>query len=280
MPEILAEWSLPGGYAVSLPLFLTLGSLAALLVSMAKAGFGGSVGLLSVPMLIYACGGETDLALGIMLPVLIVCDYVSVVKWWRRWQWRSVWLLVPGTVVGIAAGWLAILAFKRYEAAGNQGFTDAVLKLGVGVIAVGFVGLQVFRSLRRRPLPFRPVLWQGTCFGAAAGLTSTLAHAAGPITTMYMLPQGLPKDRFVASLTLFTLIGNHLKLAPYIGLNLMNPASLLAAAALVPAVVGGALLGVYLNKRIDARHFTGIVYTLLLGAGAHLIYNGAKALWF
>jgi len=70
--------------------FLLLGGLAVVLMGAAKAGFAGSVGILSVPMLIYACDSDAALAVGIMLPLLIVCDYVSLAFWWRKWSWPIV----------------------------------------------------------------------------------------------------------------------------------------------------------------------------------------------
>ena len=41
--------------------FLLLGGLSVLLMGAAKAGFAGSVGILSVPIMIYACGGDAPL---------------------------------------------------------------------------------------------------------------------------------------------------------------------------------------------------------------------------
>jgi len=77
-------------------LFLALGGLSVLIMSMAKAGFGGSIGLLSVPMMIVACGGNAVLANGLMLPILIACDYINIVAWWRQWRWRVAGKLLPG----------------------------------------------------------------------------------------------------------------------------------------------------------------------------------------
>ena len=68
--------------------FLLVGSLSALVMASGKAGFPGAA-LLSLPLMIYACGSETKLAMGIMLPLLIACDYVSIALWWRRWDWRT-----------------------------------------------------------------------------------------------------------------------------------------------------------------------------------------------
>jgi hypothetical protein len=258
--------------------FLLLGGLAALLVSAAKAGFGGSVGLLSAPMMIYACGRDVKLATGLMLPLLMAADQVAVVSWWRQWDWRTVRLLLGGAVVGVAGGGAALAWLEHLERTGAKQAANAWLMLAIGAIALGFVALQALRALRTRPLPFRPVLWQGTCFGAAAGLTSTLAHAAGPVTAMYLLPQRPPKHVYAASTVLYYWIGNALKLPVYLYLGRLDARAARAAAVLMPAVVAGTLLGLFCHRRLGQRQFNVVVYALLALTGVHLIVESVGIL--
>jgi hypothetical protein len=261
--------------------FLILGSLAAALVSMGKAGFGGSIGILSVPILIYACQGKAFLATGIMLPVLIGCDVMAVAMWWRQWNWHAVWLLLPGAVVGVVLGWATLTWMQHASPTGTwdgQRTAEAYLTLAIGVIALGFVLLQAFRALRSRPLEFRPVLWQGSVFGVLAGYTSTLAHSAGPVATMYMLPQRMPKGRYVASTVLYYAIGNELKVIPYWQLGMLQTQVWAGALALLPAVVAGTLLGLFLHKRVGQRSFNLVVYALLALAGIDMIRSSLTVL--
>jgi len=271
------DWLLPDQVS-SVAWFLLVGSTAAVLIAMAKAGFGGSVGLLSTPMMIMACDGRTRLALGIMLPLLMVCDLVSAAIWWRKWNWRAVALLLPGAILGIAAGWATMHVVQARNLAGEQQLADAWLKLGVGIICLIFVGLQVYRARGGRNTPFRPVFWQGSCIGATAGFTSMMAHAAGPITSMYLLSQRMEKGRFVASTILFFWIGNALKLGPYWHLGLVSGDSLGAGLLFVPAVVAGTPLGLFLHHRVGRKQFTIVVYTLLTLAGGHLIWKAVRFL--
>ncbi len=261
--------------------FVVLGSISAILVSMAKAGFGGSIGILSFPLMLYACGGRAYLAAGVMLPLLIACDLVAVVSWWGKWSARPVRLLLPGALVGIAAGGVALWALRQFAGAATAQAdrANAALTLAIGAIAILFVLLRGLRSLRGSPAAFRPVLWQGTLFGAAGGFTSTLAHAAGPIITMYMLPQQLGKGTYVASTVLYYWINNLIKLLPYFLLGMINTETLGAGMVLLPAVLGGTLLGLALHHRVGQRHFNGIVYALLTLAGIHLCVKGIEKLW-
>jgi len=263
--------------------FLVLGSAAAALVSMGKTGFGGSIGILSLPLLIYGCQRDSFLAVGIMLPLLIGCDVVAVISWWRRWNLRAVLLLLPGAAVGVAIGWATLWLMQSLGGSGRwdgHKTAAATLNLGIGIIAIGFVILQAYKALRSTPLTFRPDLRHGLVFGGLAGFTSTLAHAAGPITTMYMLPQGMSKDRYVASTVLYYAIGNELKVIPYIMLGMINTQVLGAALSLMPAVVVGALLGLFLHKRVAQRSFNVVVYCLLALAGVDLISRSVRTLWW
>ena len=69
--------------------FLVLGVVAALLIGVAKAGFGGGIAILSGPLMIYACGERARLAFGIMLPILMTCDVVAVFIWRRQWNLQA-----------------------------------------------------------------------------------------------------------------------------------------------------------------------------------------------
>jgi len=259
-------------------LFLLLGSASAALASLAKGGFGGSIGLLAVPMMIFACGENAELAVGVMLPLLIATDYFAMISWWGQWELRPVWLLLPGALAGVGMGWVVLWAIQRLGAQRQTDQANAVLMLCIGAIAIAFVALQAVRAIRSRPMRFRPVLWQAVPIGAAAGLTSTLAHVGGPVVSMYLLPQGLPKGKFVATTVLYYWIGNQVKLVPYFALSLINPGSLGASLALMPAVVVGVVLGVFLHRRVGQKQFTGIVYVLLALAGAQLVFKAIQTL--
>ena len=79
-------------------LFLLIGSAAVAIFSMGKAGFGGGAGLLALPLLGIATGDPLK-AVAIMLPLLIISDYVAIVPWYRQWNLKAVGLLLPGMIV-------------------------------------------------------------------------------------------------------------------------------------------------------------------------------------
>ena len=275
----MLAWSLLPQDIPSAWAFVLLGGLSVVLLSATKAGFGGSMGLLSVPLMVYACGGKTMLATGIMLPLLIAADYFSMLSWLGRWDWRVVAMLLPGTAVGIAVGGAMLWGFQQLGDNRGGETANATLMLGIGLIALVFVAVRTVQSLRRSQRAFRPTTRQAVAVGLAAGVTSTLAHAAGPIVTMYLLPQQIHKSRYAASTVLFYWMCNQLKLVPYFALGMINVPSLGASAALLPAAAGGVALGIFLHRRLGQRSFTGVVYVLLALAGSHLIIEATRRLW-
>jgi hypothetical protein len=278
-PESLMSMFPEGAHPVW---FLVLGSLSAMLLGATKAGFAGGIGLLSTPLMVYACGGRARLALAVMLPLLIAGDYASMTRWWGKWEFRRVWPMILAAVGGVALGWLAMRAIG---AAGpsdggpaEPALTGLVLKLLIGGIALGFVGLQVARWIRGDRLRLRPRLSTGLAVGGVAGFTSTLSHAAGPIVTMYLLPQGMAKGTYVATTLLFYWVGNQIKLIPYGFEGWLTAESLWADLLLLPAVVVGAVIGFFLHSRVNEKVFRAVVYSLLALAGAHLTYNAVRGL--
>ncbi|MFW6062243.1 MAG: sulfite exporter TauE/SafE family protein [Planctomycetota bacterium] len=260
----------------SAALFFSLGSSSAAVFSMSKAGFGSGLGLLAVPLMVFATG-DTVLATGIMLPMLIVADYVAMGAWWRRWNVKAVGMTLPGVLLGVGLGWGAIVATEA-AGGGSQQTTEGILKILIGVIALGFVSLQLIRALRGKPITLRPGKAQASAAGGIAGFTSTLAHAGGPIAAMYFLPQQMPKQQYVATTAMFFWMTNQIKLPVYYFTGRMNVETLGAGVLLLPAILVGAVLGRYLHNRFGKLQFLGIVYGLLALAGGGLIYKGVDVL--
>jgi uncharacterized membrane protein YfcA len=260
--------------------FLVVGSLASILMGAAKSGFGGSVGMLATPLMILACGHDAPLATGILLPILIACDYASIVYWWRKWEIRNIRLLVPGMIVGIGVGWV-VLHWMFQSGAGQASRERASnwLDLAIGLVAVGFVVLQLVRWLRKDTRVYKPGVLDGLAAGSSAGFVSTLAHTAGPITNMYLLPQGMSKATFQATTVLYYWIGNQVKLVPYWQLNLLPRKVLLADVVFAPALMIGVVLGIFLHNRINEKTFSAVVYGLLAAIGPYLVATAGYRLW-
>lgn len=129
-------------------------------------------------------------------------------------------------------------------------------------------------SLASKQAPASRSLPKGTFWSGVSGFTSFLAHAGGPPAQVYMLPQRLDKTTYVATVNLFFMIVNMVKLVPYAWLGQFSAANLGTALLLAPLVPVGAKIGLWLQKRASPEWFYRVARIRLLLTGLQLIYQG------
>jgi uncharacterized membrane protein YfcA len=265
------SWLLPAGYEGHPAVYVAVAVLAFLLTGVSKAGFGG-VGILAIPLMMMVSPGK--LALGMWLPLLILCDVLTIRAYPKEWSLRPILRLAPWMVAGVGTGYLLL---------GH--ISDRQVKLFVGSLAVGFVGLEIVRSVVARRVertqtaePWRPTWLTAAPFGLAGGVSTMIAHAAGAITTIYLLPQRLGKRSFVGTSARFYFVFNSFKV-PFFAhpsLGLINRESLVKSLWLVPLAPLGVWLGSVLNRRLSVGGFNRVIYVLLAISGVYLIYTNVR----
>ncbi|MBZ0257494.1 sulfite exporter TauE/SafE family protein [bacterium] len=236
--------------------FWMLAASGVILIGVAKAGFGGGVGIAAVPLFIYAVR-DSKAAVGMMLPILCACDLFSLIHYRRTFDFKNLLYMVPGVVIGIT---IASFFIGR--------FSDEQMKFGIGIISILFVIYQVGKTWIMKELSdYKPKAWHGWLFGAGVGLSSTFAHAAGPVATMFLLPQNMGRKLYVGTTVILFTIVNGLKLVPYAILGLISLDGLSTSAMLLPIVPVGTLLGVWMNKHINETGFNAVIYIVLFLVG-------------
>jgi len=241
--------------------FWVMAVFVMLLTGLGKSGFGSGIGALATPLLALTIPVADAAAL--LLPLLIIMDIFTVPYYRGRFHWGHLRILMIGALIGIAIGGYYFTTLSHNERA---------MKMGIGALAVLFVVLQVGRSLifgaLRDQRPPRAIGW---LMGAVGGFTSTIAHAGGPPVTIYLLPQGLPRDQFVGTVALLFGLINVVKLVPYYYLDLLRVSNITTILLLAPLADGGVRLGVFLNKRFTDKWFTRFVYAFLFMTGMELL---------
>ena len=123
------------------PLQWAAAILGALLAGFAKAGIGG-VGTLFVALFATAFP-STRQATGIVLPLLILGDWIAVTAYRRHLQWRHLGKLFPWTAAGVVAGYFAL---------GHMSDRWAKTLIGAIIVAMSSMSYwQRFRSGGRGP---------------------------------------------------------------------------------------------------------------------------------
>ncbi len=112
---------------------LLLAGFAVLFIGVAKAGFGGGLGMLVTPLCVLAFGPKT--AIGILLPLLCAGDAISLYFYWRQWRAENLKFLLPGVLVGVVIGVQLIGQFSPRQ-----------LNIAIGIIAVLFADSKLPRT--------------------------------------------------------------------------------------------------------------------------------------
>jgi uncharacterized protein len=249
--HMLLDWS-----------FYLLAAPAVILVGLSKGGFSG-LSALAMPLLSLAVSPVR--AAAIMLPILIVQDWVSVWAFRRDFDARNLIIMIPASVIGIGAGYLLAAHVS-----------EALVRLTVGLISIGFVLYMIARSRGAKPVRSQGKAAPGVFWGALAGFTSFVSHAGAPPFQVYVMPQGLPPRLFAGTAVMFFAATNLMKTIPYFALGQFSRQNLTTAATLFPLAILSTLAGVWLVRRVPADRFYNLVYGLTFLVGLRLVWDGAS----
>jgi hypothetical protein len=251
--------------------------LAVFLIGVTKSGFGAGVGLMIVPMTVVAMDHTPYRAaatLGLMLPLLLTGDLIAVYQYRRLFSLRIVKRLLPGTLVGVVIGGGLLYWFHSQP----PRLLVPLIKLEVALESIVLVGLHWFRTWRGQDLHVTPGPVKNAIVGAAAAVSSTLAHAAGPIISLYLLPQKLERQLFVGTCAIYFFILNTAKLPAYRMNGMFSHDMLMLSLETLPLVILGAAFGFWVNRRLNDVLFSKIVYAATFGLGWYLLVDSVRGL--
>lgn len=241
--------------------FFLLAVPAVIFAGISKGGFGSGAAFAATPILALVI--DPRLALGFMLPLLIVIDIATLGPYWRAWSARDAKLLTLGALPGLLLG---VALYKIADA--------DVFRFLIGAIAVGFVVFQLARARGWIRASERPAgAGAGLLAGAVGGFASFVSHAGGPPVAVYLLSQRLTKTAFQATTVIVFAAVNVVKVVPFAMLGIFTTETLWANLLLVPAALVGAWLGVKAHRIVPERVFFGITYVLLTITGSKLIWD-------
>ena len=224
--------------------------LGAFLVGLSKAGLATGLGMLTTPLVATAMPART--AIGLILPLLCLADVLTMGFYWKQWDWKAIRNLQIGGVIGIGIGMLFV-----------SRVSNNALSLAIGIVGLIMAVLLVVRERWYPDHVYRPSLIDGMLVGAAAGFSSAIAHAAGPIVAIYLLAQRMSKEAFVASNAIFFTVNNLIKVPPYLAAGLITTETLRHDLRYLPMLPLGVAAGWAINRLLPQRYFDVIVQVML-----------------
>lgn len=241
-----------------------IGFLGAFLIGLGKGGISG-VGNFTIAL--YALAFPARASVGLLLPVLMVADVFAIFLYRRTVAWRTLWLLLPWSLLGIFLGTLFLV----------QADDRAVqLVIGITILVMSSVYF-VRRSLQQSgkdALPARS--WPNRIFmaatGTGGGFASMVANAAGPVAALYLLAAGLKKYAFIGTMAWLFFIINIVKFPFQSGLGMINLSSLQVSAMFSVAAIAGVFVARWVVGFIPQRGFEAMVWFLIVLAGLRLLF--------
>jgi uncharacterized membrane protein YfcA len=237
---------------------------AVILFGLSKGGFSG-LSSLGMPMLSLVASPVR--AAAIVLPILIVQDWVSVWAFRRDYSPRNLLILTPSAIIGVGIGWLLVARVS-----------DDMVRLAIGVISIIFVAYMLIRDrLGRAPIE-KPGVPSGVLWGSLSGFTSFVSHAGAPPFQVYVMPQYLEPRVFAGTATIFFAAVNLLKLPGYFFLGQLSSDNLAVSTWLLPVAILSTFGGVWLVRRVSPDRFYALILALTFLVGVKLTYDAVLAL--
>jgi len=235
-----------------------LAVLCSMIIGMSKTGISGA-GLIAVPVLAAIFGGRPSV--GLLLPMLVIADFVAVKIYHRHADWKYVLKLLPWTITGILIAMFV----------GNLVNDDQFRNLIAWVVIAGIL-LMLYQDFRRKNIQIPTSWWFSAILGIGSGFATMIGNAAGPIMAYYLLSMRLPKNIYIGTGAWFFLIINLFKVPLHVFVwKTITPESLTFDLLMMIPIVAGAILGYYLVRLITENAFRiFIILTTLASAFALL----------
>jgi len=231
--------------------------IVALLLGMAKTGVHGA-GMLSVPLLAIAFGGKSSS--GLMLPMLLVADVFGVWYYHRHASFKHLKVLFPWAAIGVVAG----------SFAGNL-ISEEVFKIIMAVTIFGSLAVMIWMETGgKEKIPDN--IYLGVAAGFLGGFTSMIGNLAGTVMAVYFLSMRFQKNNFIGTAAWYFLIMNWFKVPFHIWVwHTINLDSGILALTLVPVIVAGAFVGIWLVKKMSDQTYRWFIIAMTAIAAVVMI---------
>ncbi len=264
--DILAAYSVHELFWIALVIFM---------LGMSKAGL--PISTICYPVLVLMWPGSAEPAknaIAFILPLLCVMDVFAIFAYRKDVLWKEVLYLMPGSVVGVVIGSIFFVSQKKSIIT----VPDHGLKLLLGIVGFSFVLYQAVKKWILRKLEHKtdPDWLVSSGFGAAAGFLSTLAHAAGPVLQMYLLPRKLDKMNFVGTRAGYFLCLNMIKLLPFSLSGRIDSSKLVLGLWMIPVIPLGVGAGYLVVRWLKPERYIGLIYVVLTIASFTLVWQAVQ----
>ncbi len=244
-------------FGLELP-FLTLVVVVGWVGFVLSSTFGVGGALLLIPLLAQRMPAAHAVALS--APVMLFNNVLKAIVFRRGIDRRGTVLV---SVLALPAAFLGALWSTRLD--------DRWILLGVAALII--VSVVVERGLdRRMRVSDRGLVWWGALTGAISGICG----AAGPPTAIGLRGWGLDKERFVATVALFAILLQLVKIPAYVARGAL-PLERWPLALLLSVVAAlGVAVAPRLLRTVPTRVFALALDVILVASAAVIVLDVAR----
>ena len=222
------------------------------MLGIAKSGIKGLAVLIVTGLaLVYGAKEST----GILMPLLICGDILAVIYYKSHVKWVYLIKLLPWMVLGVLVG--VVL---------GKDLPEDIFKSGMAIIIlISVIMMYYWERNKNRKVPNH---WSfAALMGIMAGFTTMVGNLAGAFSNIYFLAIRLPKNEFIGTSAWLFFIINLFKVPFHVwSWGTINLTSVQISLSLIPGVVIGFGLGVFMVKKINNDKYRQLIL-LLTGLG-------------
>ena len=236
-----------------------IAAICALLLGISKSGIKGIASLIVTGLaLVYGAKNST----GILMPLLLVGDVFAITYYKRHVQKEYIIKLLPWMVLGVLFGVI-----------GGSYISEGVFKYGMALIILFSVGLMYYWENKKDKTV--PSHWSfASSMGLLAGFTTMIGNLAGAFTNIYFLAMRIPKNNFIGTAAWLFFLINSFKVPFHIwSWKTINSESILISLKLIPFVIVGLIIGVFLVKKIEDESYRKLILLFTAIGGFAILFN-------
>ena len=236
-----------------------IAAICAFLLGISKSGIKGIASLIVTGLaLVYGAKNST----GIMMPLLLVGDVFAITYYKRHVQKEYIIKLLPWMVLGVLLGVI-----------GGNYISESIFKNGMALIILFSVGLMYYWENKKDKTV--PSHWSfASSMGLLAGFTTMIGNLAGAFSNIYFLAMRIPKNNFIGTAAWLFFLINSFKVPFHIwSWKTINSESILISLKLIPFVIVGLIIGVFLVKKIEDESYRKLILLFTAIGGVAILFN-------
>ena len=233
-------------------------AILGLMIGLAKGGLGG-LGALLTPMLALVL--PVALAVGVLLPMLMVGDVFAVYMYWKEWDSDLVKRMLPAGIAGAIAGTF-LLTWLSPDG----------LRIVLGIFVLLVVAYR-FVSDRIQAMRYEPKPWHAPAAGVLSGVASGMFNSGGPAFSSYLLLQKLKARPFIATTAIYFALLNLIKVPGFLYTGVLNVPLLISVWWVFPFIPIGIWVARITLTRVSPAAFEWIIIALLIFSSLALFWQ-------